>query len=334
MDNKNEMNGLLLKSKIKVILAIVGIIICVVVICGMSIAVYKEYDSYISLKNDTKNIVKYKSGQLYYLDFGNNYKINYDNYKSFLNDISNIGEVDISGTFDKSMASYKELKTDNEYKKVHRKITEDNSFTNMSSPENTDIIRMSSGIYKLSKIELESGEDYSQYNGDEIPILVGYNYKDVIKVGQTLTEEYDKKTYKIIGIMKKNSKWIKNGNLGNVSNHVASYINLDNFFVAIYNYDKLINNRIVQIGFDSTYICLKNKDDKDILDKVNKLGEKYELDFNLVNIKEIYEKIEESTSHNMTQSVSIGCVIFSISMLGIILLILWIRKIAKHKNLN
>lgn len=327
MDNKNEMNGLLLKSKIKVILAIVGIIICVVVICGMSIAVYKEYDSYISLKNDTKNIVKYKSGQLYYLDFENNYKINYDNYKSFLNDISNIGEVDISGTFDKSMASYKELKTDNEYKKVHRKITEDNSFTNMSSPENTDIIRMSSGIYKLSKIELESGEDYSQYNGDEIPILVGYNYKDVIKVGQTLTEEYDKKTYKIIGIMKKNSKWIKNGNLGNVSNHVASYINLDNFFVAIYNYDKLINNRIVQIGFDSTYICLKNKDDKDIVNKIKELGEKYELDFKLVNIKEIYEKIEESTSFNMKDNISVGCIIFSVSMVGIIILVILIRKL-------
>lgn len=327
MDNKNEMNVLLLKSKIKVILAIVGIIICVVVICGMSIAVYKEYDSYISLKNDTKNIVKYKSGQLYYLDFGNNYKINYDNYKSFLNDISNIGEVDISGTFDKSMASYKELKTDNEYKKVHRKITEDNSFTNMSSPENTDIIRMSSGIYKLSKIELESGEDYSQYNGDEIPILVGYNYKDVIKVGQTLTEEYDKKTYKIIGIMKKNSKWIKNGNLGNVSNHVASYINLDNFFVAIYNYDKLINNRIVQIGFDSTYICLKNKDDKDIVNKIKELGEKYELDFKLVNIKEIYEKIEESTSFNMKDNISVGCIIFSVSMVGIIILVILIRKL-------
>ena len=327
MDNKNEMNGLLLKSKIKVILAIVGIIICVVVICGMSIAVYKEYDSYISLKNDTKNIVKYKSGQLYYLDFGNNYKINYDNYKSFLNDISNIGEVDISGTFDKSMASYKELKTDNEYKKVHRKITEDNSFTNMSSPENTDIIRMSSGIYKLSKIELESGEDYSQYNGDEIPILVGYNYKDVIKVGQTLTEEYDKKTYKIIGIMKKNSKWIKNGNLGNVSNRVASYINLDNFFVAIYNYDKLINNRIVQIGFDSTYICLKNKDDKDIVNKIKELGEKYELDFKLVNIKEIYEKIEESTSFNMKDNISVGCIIFSVSMVGIIILVILIRKL-------
>ena len=51
MVNKNGINGLLLKTKIKVILAIVGIIICVVVICGISIAVYKEYDSYISLKN-------------------------------------------------------------------------------------------------------------------------------------------------------------------------------------------------------------------------------------------------------------------------------------------
>lgn len=270
MENKNEMNGLLLKSNIKVILAIVGIIICVVVICGISIAVYKEYDSYISLKNDTEGIVNYESGQLYYLDFGNKYMIDYDNYNNFLKDLSNIGEIDVSGTFDKSMVSYKELKFDNEYKNVHKKITEDNSFSNMSRPQNTDIIRMSSGIYKLSKIELESGEDYSQYNGDEIPVLVGYNYKDVVKVGQTLTEEHDKKKYKIIGIMKENSKWIKNGNLADVLSYTTSYINLDNYFVAIYNYDNLINNRIVQIEFDSTYICLNNKADKDILDKVNK----------------------------------------------------------------
>ena len=327
--NKEKVSSLSLKSKVIIMFAILGIILCILAICGISVAVYREYDSYISLINDTEGIVNYESGQLYYLDFGNKYMIDYDNYNNFLKDLSNIGEIDVSGTFDKSMVSYKELKFDNEYKNVHKKITEDNSFSNMSRPQNTDIIRMSSGIYKLSKIELESGEDYSQYNGEEIPILVGYNYKDVIKVGQTLTEEHDKKKYKIIGIMKKNSKWIKNGNLADISSHITSCINLDNYFVAIYNYDNLKNNRIVQIGFDSTYICLKNKDDKDTVNKVKELGKKYELDFNLVNIKEIYEKIEESTSHNMTQSVSIGCVIFSISMLGIILLILWIRKIVK-----
>ena len=129
--------------------------------------------------------------------------------------------------------------------------------------------------------------------------------------------------------MKENSKWIKNGNLADVLSYTTSYINLDNYFVAIYNYDNLINNRIVQIEFDSTYICLNNKADKDILDKVNKLGEKYELDLNIVNIKEKYEKIEDSASYNMMQSVSVGCVVFSMSMLGIILFILWIRKIVK-----
>ena len=129
--------------------------------------------------------------------------------------------------------------------------------------------------------------------------------------------------------MKENSKWIKNGNLADVLSYTTSYINLDNYFVAIYNYDNLINNRIVQIEFDKTYICLNNKADKDILDKVNKLGEKYELDFNIVNIKEKYEKIEDGASYNMMQSVSVGCVVFSMSMLGIILFILWIRKIVK-----
>lgn len=327
--NKEKVSSLSLKSKVIIMLAILGIILCILVIYGISVAVYKEYDSYISLKNDTEGIVNYESGQLYYLDFGNKYMIDYDNYNNFLKDLSNIGEIDVSGTFDKSMVSYKELKFDNEYKNVHKKITEDNSFSNMSRPQNTDIIRMSSGIYKLSKIELESGEDYSQYNGDEIPVLVGYIYKDVVKVGQTLTEEHDKKKYKIIGIMKENSKWIKNGNLADVLSYTTSYINLDNYFVAIYNYDNLINNRIVQIEFDSTYICLNNKADKDILDKVNKLGEKYELDFNIVNIKEKYEKIEDSASYNMMQSVSVGCVVFSMSMLGIILFILWIRKIVK-----
>ena len=133
--------------------------------------------------------------------------------------------------------------------------------------------------------------------------------------------------------MKKNSKWIKNGNLGNVSNHVASYIILDNFFVAIYNYDKLINNRIVQIGFDSTYICLKNQDDKDIVNKIKELGEKYELDFKLVNIKEIYEKIEESTSFNMKDNISVGCIIFSVSMVGIIILVILIRKLLFQSRL-
>ena len=150
--NKEKVSSLSLKSKVIIMLAILGIILCILVIYGISVAVYKEYDSYISLKNDTEGIVNYESGQLYYLDFGNKYMIDYDNYNNFLNDLSNIGEIDVSGTFDKSMVSYKELKFDNEYKNVHKKITEDNSFSNMSRPQNTDIIRMSSGIDRKSVV--------------------------------------------------------------------------------------------------------------------------------------------------------------------------------------
>lgn len=327
MVNKEKLSSLSLKSKVIIVLSIIGIIILVLVICGTGISLYREYNSYKSLIKDTESIVKYDSKNVYYIDFKGVDSIDYDKYNEFLKELNDIEQISVSGTFDKINVRYKELRKDSKYKKIHKKIIEENIFTNMSNPEFTDIIRMSSGIYDMSDIDIELGQEYNEYSGEEIPVLVGYNYKDTVKIGQILTEEHEKNTYKVIGIMKKNSRWMENGNLTDVLSHITSYINLDNYFVAIYNYNNLKNNSMVQIGFDSTYICLKNKDDKEIIAKVKGLKEKYQFDYDVVNIKEIYERIEENTSFNMKDNISVGCIIFSVSMIGIILLVILIRKL-------
>lgn len=328
-------------SKKSLILIIVQSIISLVLIIFsilLSINLVDEFSLRKRLVTDTRESIKYNSENVYYIDFMGLDLVDNNDYMQFLKELREIPQIVSSGTFDSTATYYSELMKDSKYNKIHKKIISEKKFGYMDEFDGTEVIRMTDSIYDMCDINVESGQSYEEYNGEEIPILVGYRYKNVVEVGQILTDVYYKKKYKVIGIMKENSRWIIDNDISKMDYVLETNINLDNYFVEVYKYDDLINKETedtkeneqqvakLRLDFNSTYICLEKGNDKEkILSQVEEIKEKNNLEFEIKNMEEKYIEINgehgEEIAFDLRKEITVTGILCVLSIVSLIILI-------------
>ncbi len=252
-----------------------------------------EYYSINYEKREIERVVKYKPKDIGYI------KYSYDELKKMdkkkenkiLLELKKIKGIKQCGTFDNVSVLFDELYKNDEYLKMRKEIV--NSMVEEIHSEFNEVERlmMSQTLYKYSNVlkiepnmlnlcdlDIYKGKIIKKKNG-YIPLLIGYKYHDFIKIGQILTSTTDKKKYIVTGILKKNSRWLTNGDISNASN---TSINLDNLFVAID--DEMLN-------YDSSYIIFDESDNENtrsnVLKMIEKVSEKYKINFKILTIEEI-----------------------------------------------
>ena len=272
---------MLKKWKIKLsIIGLIGIISFILCIF-LSMDIIKQYKFNQSIKTSTKSILKDKSDGLYYLDFKGS-MISDKDYNNYLYNLNNIEDIKYSGAFCTSSIYIKELQNNKEFVTKNKEIRKNNTSNILKNSlednhlqsiyKYTDTLIVSSGLFDFMDLKIYKGESYELYkskSNNEIPILIGYNYKDVVDIGQTIVGSPNDTTYKVIGILKKYSSWIDENNLANVGNHTNTSINLDNYFVIVYDNKHFKDNETVILSNPTTYVYTDNKDS---LSKINDLN--------------------------------------------------------------
>lgn len=277
------------KKKINLFFVSMMCIISVILINLIIVEYYRiNYE-----KREIERVVKYKPKDIGYI------KYSYDELKKMdkkkenkiLLELKKIKGIKQCGTFDNVSVLFDELYKNDEYLKMRKEIV--NSMVEEIHSEFNEVERlmMSQTLYKYSNVlkiepdmlnlcdlDIYKGKIIKKKNG-YIPLLIGYKYHDFIKIGQILTSTTDKKKYIVTGILKKNSRWLTNGDISNASN---TSINLDNIFVAID--DEMLN-------YDSSYIIFDESDNENtrsnVLKMIEKVSEKYKINFKILTIEEI-----------------------------------------------
>lgn len=277
------------KKKINLFFVSMMCIISVILINLIIVEYYRiNYE-----KREIERVVKYKPKDIGYI------KYSYDELKKMdkkkenkiLLELKKIKGIKQCGTFDNVSVLFDELYKNDEYLKMRKEIV--NSMVEEIHSEFNEVERlmMSQALYKYSNVlkiepnmlnlcdlDIYKGKIIKKKNG-YIPLLIGYKYHDFIKIGQILTSTTDKKKYIVTGILKKNSRWLTNGDISNASN---TSINLDNIFVAID--DEMLN-------YDSSYIIFDESDNENtrsnVLKMIEKVSEKYKINFKILTIEEI-----------------------------------------------
>jgi putative ABC transport system permease protein len=248
-------------------------------------------------KEEIKKVVKYDIENIGYIRFDYNELKNLGkkNASKVFEEIEGVEGVKLCGSFENGIMLIEELYNDKEYLNIRKKIVEDMVDETHSEFEEierrmfsqtlykySNILNIDSDIIKLCNIELSEGEIAK--NDKYIPLLIGHNYRNIIDVGQLLTRKTDGKKYLVTGVLKKNSRWLINGDISNSSN---VSINLDNEFVVFD--DDLMN-------YDSSYIIFDERTDKltreRTLDKIRNISNKCNLGFNVLTIDEIINSMK------------------------------------------
>ena len=327
--NNNSFKIWKLKLSIIGLIGIVSLTFSII----FTVLIIKEYKFSQSIKVNAKNILKDKSKNLYYLDFSGSViaDINYNNYLFSLNNTEGITS---SGAFCTSSLYIKEFWENKDFITTNKKIRLNNTpdiikdATNDNDMDDfykiTDTFIVSLGLFDLMDLDIYKGETVKNVSPDEIPVLVGYNYKDVIEIGQTFIASPNDTTYKIVGILNKNSSWINEGNLSEVGNHTTSSINLDNYFVMVYDNRHFRNNENVILNNPSTYVYTDNKDS---LTNIKKLNKEYKQNYKAISMSDIYKDLDDNSIFNIKYEILRNNIVICLTLLCIIL---WIY-IFKHK---
>jgi len=114
------------------------------------------------------------------------------------------------GGYDGTGMYINDLAENEDYINLNKKIYKD-TFRE-ENPGISEIFYTDEICYNILDIEIYEGrslnkDDFNTDNVEEIPILAGYKYKDIIKLGTVLTVGDQKEKFKVVGIMKPNNKW-------------------------------------------------------------------------------------------------------------------------------
>lgn len=271
--------------------------IFVVIMCTVSIIlvnlVIVEYYSINYEKRELNNIVNYNLKDIGYIRYSYNEIKNMDEKKSkiLMDEIKNIEGIKQCGSFDDGNFLIEELYKNKEYLNIRKSIVDDmveemygefnevyRSTMSQTLYKYSNILKIDRDMINLCNLNISKGKITMPKNNC-IPLLIGYEYRDFIDIGQILTSKTNNKKYIVTGVLKKNSKWLINGDINNALN---ISINLDNVFVAI---DDNMSN------YDSSYIVFEKGENEytrnKILKKIERINDKYKLNFKIITLEEI-----------------------------------------------
>jgi putative ABC transport system permease protein len=201
--------------------------------------------------------------------------------------------------------------------------------------ENSKIVFLDKGIYSYAKFKIINGRplgeaDFTKKDGDVIPVLIGYNYRDVINLGDRFeTIIHEKKiVYEVVGVLEQRSEWLS----GN--DYIADPVdNLDNFFLApFFPIVRESEPMDVAVRMHNTFIQLDsvemfNQVSAAILEKGRELG----INPTLATVGDELQAYRENRKQVSNFSLFMGMFFLVISIIGIVSVTLSSIHARKHE---
>lgn len=193
--------------------------------------------------------------------------------------------------------------------------------------ESSGIIYFDYDIYRLfTKFVVIKGRmleeaDFQKENNDVIPVLVGYDYRDVFRIGDRFKAEAGagektiKVTYEVVGILEKGSRWLSGNDY-----FVSPADNLDHFFVAPFFPEQREGRPIsVAVRLHNTFIQLHSeKQFKDVKAAIMKKGKELGISPVLQTVRKDVDAYQENTRKSNHYALAIGTFFLVVTLIGVI----------------
>lgn len=191
----------------------------------------------VSSTNYLQNQVRHKGIDLdktmklyiYNPAFNSAFQEKYNKLEDYINDIP---EITNFGGFDFTNAVFKELENNSSYLAL-RENSIKGTFKE-EFPTSSEMLMIDRNIYELLRIQIIEGQnlkkdDFYKDEKEVIPILAGESYRNVLRIGEILTQKDNDVKYKIVGFVHKNSSWF------NDQDYISNmFTNLDDKFIIPY----------------------------------------------------------------------------------------------------
>ncbi|BBW95521.1 ABC transporter permease [Geobacillus icigianus] len=193
--------------------------------------------------------------------------------------------------------------------------------------ESSSIIYFDYDIYRLfTKFRVSKGRtlekaDFQKENNDVIPVLVGYDYRDVFRIGDRFKAEAGagestmKVTYEVVGILEKGSRWLSgNDYLINRAD------NLDHFFVAPFFPEQREGRPIsVAVRLHNTFLQLRSeKQLQAVSAALRKKGNELGISPVLRTVRQDVDAYQANTGKSYDYALAIGVFFLVVTLIGVI----------------
>lgn len=229
--------------------------------------------------------------------------------------------------YDEIGIRFNELTGNKQY--INRNLNIKKSMSRIEHPEISDVIFMNSSITSFGNIKIEEGRnlnknDFDNKNGKPIPILIGWEYKDIIKIGEILTitdyKEGDEAREKIntqfivTGVISRGSKWFSDNDF--ITDPLEKLG--DKFIAPNYEFNK--NDIMSTLStLHKVFIPLeKSINTKSTLKDIRAKALEYELNVDFKSINELLEDYKDSYKEIIIVNLVLGIFLIIVSLTGII----------------
>jgi ABC-type antimicrobial peptide transport system permease subunit len=278
-------------------------------------------------QNDIMSIIKYNHNNVVQL-FVNNLNESskyHENYLELLSQIKQMDEIIDIGSFHSDGIVFEELENEEFVdlkKSIFSKIEKTDQF------ENTPVLNalyiqsamihiLEPSIYKGRFFEIE---DFK--NNNEVPLVVGYAYRDVFEIGQILTVPHGPPglpgTYRVIGILDNDNYWFNRNNILNTNiQDVSTYcmfpmpqeLNENNIFV-------------LSLNSKTLYLVDSNSNIDVVRKKIYDLSREYDMSIRQLTVSEFnhmknFQSIEAESIKLFTSLIIIILSVFGIISISI-----------------
>lgn len=237
-------------------------------------------------------------------------------FTEFENYVENLEEVENAGTYDFSNLIFAELENNEKYTEVRQKEVKGTFKENWGN--SSEVLYIEPGIYNLMQLNIKEGrplkkDDFYKKDNNLVPALIGYNYKDVIKPGDILTDPYSNTKYQAVGILDKNQTW-----LSDMTWYYYLPKNLDDKFILPYTEADSQDNTMVEVK--SQHYFYKINDNADLNKTQIKINEKAS-ELNLVlldkTMEESFNTLKNENTEIFKQNIFKASFLFLFSVIGV-----------------
>lgn len=203
-----------------------------------------------------------------------------ERYSKLKQEIGQMNDVIGRGSFSTAHFILLDLKRNDEYKVRNRELYKN---TPLRGQENLSfMVYLDESMFSSTNITLESGttfskSDFKLASTDTIPVWVGYDYMDVLQIGDEFSISWfgDQLKYRVVGVMAKGSKWLDKNDY--ISQGVRS---LDAAIVTPFlEYQMTFSPFIVNSLQRSTFFQVKESSDVSIIrERIKDAAAKLDLD--------------------------------------------------------
>lgn len=273
-----------------------------------------NYESITYVKRCVSKFVKTDVDKTYIIDFDIQ-EVKSEDLSLLPEELNKDLECELYGNYIYASTKINEFKGKKEFQNINKKVYDES----VLNPENrisfdvvknyTNILCIGENLGRMCDLKYEFGESCFNFQSEDnlIPVVVGYNYKDILKVGDMFTSAVYEEKYQVVGVLKQGESWLAADSLGS---------NIE-FSKCLDNYIIVSRGDILTHNYGNLYYFVSNYDKELVIKKtkamLNKMGYS-------VNVYTLEEQLNESLKEEFELIRTYVVVLIFLSSIGVVTL--------------